>query len=98
MSGMKEGTVLVTSGYGGNTRQPFVEVTLPGHKSMQFDPQSARDLALSLLEGAEAAEQDAFLVEFSMKEFGVSLAQAGTLLVKARESRDKRFASKHQKR
>lgn len=55
----------VTSGYGGNTRQPFVEIKAEKLKEpMQLSPEEARDLAANLLQAAEAAEQDAFIFEF----------------------------------
>lgn len=58
-------TINVTSGYGGNTRQPFVEIKDERLKEpMQLSPEEALDLALNLLEAAEAAEQDAFIFEF----------------------------------
>lgn len=62
---MKFSNILVTSGYGANTRQPFIEVKAEQLvKPLQLSPEEARDLALNLLEAAEAAEQDAFIVEF----------------------------------
>ena len=55
----------VTSGYGGNTRQPFVEIKTDKLKEpLQISPEEARDLAANLLQAAEAAEQDAFIFEF----------------------------------
>lgn len=55
----------VTSGYGGNTRQPFVEIKTDKLKEpLQLSPEEARDLALNLMEAAEASEQDAFIFEF----------------------------------
>lgn len=55
----------VTSGFGGNTRQPFVEINAEKLKGpMQLSPEEARDLAANLLQAAEAAEQDAFIFEF----------------------------------
>jgi hypothetical protein len=62
---MKWKTILVTSGYGRNTRQPFVEIKDDRLKApLQLAPNEARDLALNLLQAAEAAEQDAFIFEF----------------------------------
>lgn len=55
----------VESGYGHNTRQPFVEIKTDKLKEpLQLSPNEARDLAANLLQAAEAAEQDAFIVEF----------------------------------
>jgi hypothetical protein len=62
---MKLSTILVTSGYGGNSRQPFVEINNDKLKSpLQISPGEARDLAANLLQAAEAADQDAFIFEF----------------------------------
>jgi hypothetical protein len=61
----KFNTIMVTSGYGGNSRQPFVEIKTDKLKApLQLSPEEARDLALNLLSAAEASEQDAFIVEF----------------------------------
>lgn len=58
-------TINVTSGYGGKTRQPFVEIKADKLKEpLQVSPEEARDLAANLLQAAEAAEQDAFIFEF----------------------------------
>jgi hypothetical protein len=59
-------TINVTSGYGHNTRQPFVQIQMeyPKDHPLQLEPNEARDLAANLLQAAEAAEQDAFIFEF----------------------------------
>jgi len=65
MPEMKFNMINVTSGYGGNTRQPFVQIHTDKLKEpLQLSPEEARDLALNLLEAAEASEQDAFIFEF----------------------------------
>ena len=62
---IKWNVINVTSGYGFNTRQPFVEIKTDKLKApLQLSPEEARDLALNLLEAAEASEQDAFIFEF----------------------------------
>lgn len=62
---MKLDLIKVTSGYGGNTHQPFVEIHTDKLKEpMQISPSEARDLARNLFEAAEASEQDAFIFEF----------------------------------
>lgn len=61
----KWNVIKVTSGYGGNTRQPFVAIETDKLKEpLQLSPEEARDLAQNLLQCAEASEQDAFIVEF----------------------------------
>lgn len=65
MTDWKRSVINVSSGYGFNTRQPFVEIKAKQIKEpMQLLPEEARDLALNLLGAAEAAEQDAFIFEF----------------------------------
>lgn len=63
----KQGQVFVSSGYGGNTRLPFVEIEMPGQKPLQFQADEARRIAHMILEAAETAEQDAFLFELVQK-------------------------------
>lgn len=53
----------VSSGYGANTRQPFVQVEVGPHFT-QMSPAAARALALNLLQAAEAAEGDEALIAF----------------------------------
>ena len=63
---MNWNVIEVTSGYGANTRSPFIEVHTDKLKEkLQLAPNEARDLAMNLLQAAEAAEQDAFLFEFT---------------------------------
>lgn len=65
---MKLETIWVESGYGYNTRQPFVEIKAKQiRERLQLSPGEARDLALNLLEAAESAEQDAFMIEYVKK-------------------------------
>lgn len=61
--------IVVTSIYGHNTKKPIVEMRLPKDKHgpsrlVQLSVPEARDLALNILQGAEAAIQDGFLVEY----------------------------------
>lgn len=73
--------ILVTSGFGGNTRQPFVEIRAEQiKKPMQISPNEARELASNLLQAAEAAEQDAFLFDFA-KNISSGDDKAGAVLV-----------------
>lgn len=58
-------TIMVESGYGKNSKQPFVEIKDKRFtEPIQLSPEEARDLALNLIEAAESAEQDGFMVEF----------------------------------
>ena len=81
--------IRVESGYGGNTRQPFVEIKDDRLKSpMQISPEEARDLALNLLEAAEAAEQDAFMFEFVSKDLNAGDQAAANIIGEFRKWRD----------
>jgi hypothetical protein len=79
----------VASGYGGNTRQPFVEVQL-GEYTTQMSPEKAIELALNMLEAAEAAWSDAFITEFMERSVGLETPQAAQVLRRYRQWRAKR--------
>lgn len=79
---------MVTSGFGGNTRQPFVQVEVNGQQ-VQMSPEGARALGLNLLEAAEAAETDAHLVSF-YKTLQMDDAMIVTMLKSYRSFRTKR--------
>lgn len=62
----------VTTGFGATQRQPYVQVLIEAADWMtQMPPAKARELALNLLEAAEAAEGDGFLVTFLQDVVGV---------------------------
>ena len=85
----QEERVNVSSGYGANTRRPFVAVQIGDRKPMQWSPDEARRVAALLWECADAAEGDAFLVEWFVERAGLELPQAGALLRDFRESRER---------
>ena len=82
-------TLRASSGYGANTRQPFVTIHWKD-VVQQLAPEKAREFALSILEAAEAAEQDAFLVEFTQKACDFDEQSAAALLVEYRLWREQR--------
>ena len=87
-------TINVESGYGGNTRQPFVEIKTDKLKEpLQMLPEEARDLASNLLQAAEAAEQDAFIFEFHHELLGDEKMGA-TMLINFRKWRDEHGQNK----
>lgn len=89
MNDWKRSVINVTSGYGGNTRQPFVEIKAKQIKEpMQLLPEEARDLALNILEAAEAAEQDAFIFEFHSQLVDGNENVGANMLVQFRKWRD----------
>lgn len=85
----KTSIINVTSGYGYNTHEPFVEINAP-KKRIQMTPENARDLALNLLQAAEAAYSDAFLIEFSKGVLEVGEKEAAVILHEFRKWRETR--------
>lgn len=94
MSEQEHINFLVTSGYGWKHRQPFISVTV-GAKDfhVQMSTDEARDLAMNLIQAAEAAEQDAFLFEWAQREVGVNDKQAAGLLSEFRKWREERLGN-----
>lgn len=81
--------LFIKSGYGANTEEPFVSL----HYSdtvIQVSPPKAREIALMLLESAEAAEQDCFLMEWAQAETKVDERGAAMLLNEFRLWRKRR--------
>lgn len=78
----------VASGYGANTRQSYVEVTVGDHFT-QMSPAAARALALNLLQAAEAAETDESLITF-FQQMEMTDEQLVGLLRAYRRHRDER--------
>jgi hypothetical protein len=87
----KEQMFLVSSGYGGNTKRPFVQIQHPAiDRPLTISPNEARALALNIMECADAAESDGFLVEFFKGEMEQPDQTIAYLLVQFREYRKKR--------
>lgn len=64
-------SITVSTGYSLNSKKPFVMLVSEDHKlELQMSPEEAADFAHTLLESAEAALQDAFLVEFLQQTLG----------------------------
>lgn len=82
----------VSSGYGHNTREPFVQIEMeyPKDHPLQIHPDEARQLAANLLEAADAADTDQFLFEFVSKDLHAGDQAAGGILVEFRKFRDER--------
>lgn len=87
--------IRVTSGFGHNSREPFVEMEMeyPKDHPLQLHPDEARDLAANLLQAAEAADGDQFIFEFFSNVMGGGEKgdQAGAKsLLEYRKFRDER--------
>ncbi len=81
----------VSSGYGHNTHEPFVMVEADVLDTpLQLSPTDARALAFNILSAAEAAENDAFLIEFVKEELNQDDHVAASILVEYREWRKRR--------
>ena len=89
----KEERVNVSSGYGANTKRPFVAVQIGDRKPYQWSPDEARRVAAMLFECADAADGDAFIVEWFTEKEWLELPQVGALLRDFRISRWQRRES-----
>jgi hypothetical protein len=69
----------VRSLYGRDTGQPYVQLRL-GAVQVQLPVDQARTLAAWILEAAEAATIDAFIVEFAMESLEQDVEHAALLL------------------
>lgn len=81
-------TLWASSGYGAKTRKPFVAIHWKDVME-QLSPEEARAFALSVLEAAEAAIQDAFIIEWVLKTINGDEAAGIALLREFREWREK---------
>lgn len=72
------------------TGEPFVQLLYDDEIIAQLSPEQARDHARTMNEAAEAAEQDAFIMEFAQMEIGLSFDKAGALLMGLRHFRQER--------
>lgn len=79
----------VSSGYGANTRKPFVQVEVGGMET-QMSPEEARALGLNLLEAAEAAQSDEAIVLFCLDVLHLDMQTAVASLAAYRKIRARR--------
>jgi|JI8StandDraft_1071087.scaffolds.fasta_scaffold33755_6 sugar (pentulose or hexulose) kinase len=87
---MTDTTILVTAGYGANTKRPFVMMQADVlDRPLQLSVAEARDLAGNLLQAAEAAEGDQLIVEFATDTLGFEVPEAAQLIIHMRELRKK---------
>jgi hypothetical protein len=78
--------VRVTNGFGAKSQAPFVLLVLGDHMT-QMSPAKARELAGFLVECAEAADQDAFLVRFLRDTVGIEEEIVWGVMHSSREAR-----------
>lgn len=79
-------TYTVSSGYGANTKRPFVEIRAPKLR-VTMSSAEARALALNILEAAITAEADGLIVEFFTNEIGTGQPEAAAILQRFRQYR-----------
>ena len=88
----------VSTIFGHGSQKPIVELRLPrpvtSHPEherkrnlVQLSVDEARDLALNLLQAAESAVQDAFIVDFMKLRIGLDERQVAALLAEYRTMR-----------
>lgn len=88
--------ISIASGYGGNTQRPFVAIgianpTESANPIVQLPTDEARRQAMYILEAADAAESDGFVIEwFSRGAAHLSDEQAAAVLADFRAYREKR--------
>lgn len=92
----EEAQIAVNSGYGHATKQPFVTFTLANpsesaNPTIQLTSAEARKQAHYILEAADAAESDGFLIEWlrGSNSAEISDGQLGALLSDFRAYREK---------
>lgn len=70
--------------------EPFVQLLLDEEPISQFTPEEARNFGQLFMETAEAAEQDAFMVDFMQKRVGVDFELVMQVIVDFRQWREAR--------
>lgn len=70
--------------------EPFIQLLVDGEVICQLDPAAARDHAKNVLEATEAAEQDAFMLDFVKGTIGTTEEGAARLLQEFRAYREAR--------
>lgn len=86
--GDRTGNFSVSSIYGYATQQPYVNVEV-SMSPMQCSPAKAREMALMLLEAADASESDAVLIGYAKDVLDVDERGAAQLLNQLRAYREK---------
>ena len=90
VSKQKQVVFSVSTGFGHRTRQPYVQVLIEAADFMtQMAPADARALAINLLQAAEAAEGDAFLISFLRRKVGANDEAVAGILQEFRNWRER---------
>jgi hypothetical protein len=83
----RRGDFSVSSIYGYKTQKPYVNVEV-SISPMQLSPAKAREIALMLLESADASESDATLIGFARDALGMSETDQAKLVNQFRQYRE----------
>jgi len=90
VSKQKQVVFSVSTGFGHRTQQPYVQVLIEAADFMtQMAPADARALAINLLQAAEAAEGDAFLISFLRRKVGANDEAVAGILQEFRNWRER---------
>lgn len=84
----RQGEISVQSIVSSQNGKPFVQFACDISPT-QFTPGKAREVALMLLESADAAESDAVLMAFARESIGLDQAGAAQLIQQLRKQREK---------
>lgn len=85
---MKTGMTLeAVSIVSGRDHRPYVQLRKDGEIFTQMSPGEARQYAMQIIEAAEAAQGDAFIVGFIQQRTGVEWEKATRVLVDYRDFR-----------
>jgi hypothetical protein len=90
--GDRRGDFTVSSIYGYASQKPYVNVEV-SMSPMQMSPAKAREIALMLLESADASESDAVLIGYAKDVLGLDEKGAAQVLDQLRRYRDKQRGS-----
>jgi len=87
-TGDRRGDFVVSSIYGYTSQKPYVNVEV-SMSPMQMSPAKAREIALMLLENADASESDAVLIGYAKDVLDLDERGAAQLLDQLRKYREK---------
>jgi hypothetical protein len=85
----EKGGIDVNSIVSASTGQPWVQFSAT-QQQWQMTPDEARTWAQVIVEAAEAADQDAFLMDWLVTKLDVERGQAAQILVEYREFRERK--------
>jgi hypothetical protein len=92
VQGSRSGEFRVNSIYGYASKKPYVNVDV-SVSPMQLSPAKAREIALMLLESADASESDAVLIGFARDTLGMDAQGSAQLLNQFRVYREKQHGT-----